>query len=371
LGYSDRYSVAAAVSASAPMLRPTIGFALCTVSTAAFMPVPERAVLGKSEFVALAKERGDDAGGITAEGEINVLQFPTFTDFWCAWELQDRPRKMALLIDDMQYEYEPYVKGLVPQVKQLVAAFRAAGLPIYWSVWWRWGPDDGFFNSMDRFYGAVGANTPLNALYNHNVTHGGTILPEIGPLTPLERQRSMRKSYSLDMFDERPMQWQVDAGQGTLDDELKKLGVDTVVQVGAWTDDCIIATAFHAFALQYDVIVVTDGVSTASKNHFKALDVMGGAVAKMLDTAAIVAHLAGGGAAAKKPEAAKAPAARLIAPMAAAPPAPSTSSAAAALRLAETVFVAMMAFALGWSMRGSRAAERAAQPPGRRDDGIL
>eukprot|EP00966_Prymnesium_polylepis_P242346 5604417-Prymnesium_polylepis.1 len=283
------------------MLRPTIGFALCTVSTAAFMPVPERAVLGKSEFVALAKERGDDAGGITAEGEINVLQFPTFTDFWCAWELQDRPRKMALLVRRLPepaprpkpqgnsprrsklicYEYEPYVKGLVPQVKQLVAAFRAAGLPIYWSVWWRWGPDDGFFNSMDRFYGAVGANTPLNALYNHNVTHGGTILPEIGPLTPLERQRSMRKSYSLDMFDERPMQWQVDAGQGTLDDELKKLGVDTVVQVGAWTDDCIIATAFHAFALQYDVIVVTDGVSTASKNHFKALDVMGGAVAKV------------------------------------------------------------------------------------------
>lgn len=31
-----------------------------------------------------------------------------------------------------------------------------AKLPIFWSTWWRWGPDDGFFNSMDRFYGPIG-----------------------------------------------------------------------------------------------------------------------------------------------------------------------------------------------------------------------
>ena len=58
--------------------------------------------------------------------------------------------------------------------------------------------------------------------------------------------------------------------------------MDTVVQVGAWTDDCIISTAFHAFSLQYDVVLVADGVSTASKQHFNAIEVMRGAVAKVV-----------------------------------------------------------------------------------------
>ena len=47
-------------------------------------------------------------------------------------------------------------------------------------------------------------------------------------------------------------------------------------QVGAWTDDCIISTAFHAFSLQYDVILIEDGVSTASKQHFNAIQVRHG-----------------------------------------------------------------------------------------------
>ena len=54
------------------------------------------------------------------------------------------------------------------------------------------------------------------------------------------------------------------------------------VQVGAWTDDCIISTAFHAFSLQYDVILIQDGVSTASKQHFNAIEVMRGAAAKVM-----------------------------------------------------------------------------------------
>ena len=79
----------------------------------------------------------------------------------------------------MQVEYAEYVHGIVPQVKLLLNAFREAkgrsgspggggggmsrrlpdieaGLPVFWSTWWRWGPDDGFFNSMDRFYGPIG-----------------------------------------------------------------------------------------------------------------------------------------------------------------------------------------------------------------------
>ena len=67
--------------------------------------------------------------------------------------------------------------------------------------------------------------------------------------------------------------------------------MDTVVQVGAWTDDCIISTAFHAFSLQYDVVLVADGVSTASKQHFNAIEVMRGAVAKVLFAADVAAYI--------------------------------------------------------------------------------
>merc|ERR1719510_2086222 len=77
---------------------------------------------------------------MTASMQSNPLQFATLTDFWAAYELTDRKRVPALLIDDMQVEYEPYVRGIIPQTKLLVEAFRAAGLPIFWSTWWRFGP---------------------------------------------------------------------------------------------------------------------------------------------------------------------------------------------------------------------------------------
>jgi len=268
---------------------PLVGVLACCASGAAasgaaggYLPLPSMAKEGEESFDQIAAVHKDTTVGMSASMQSNPLQFATLTDFWCAWELTDRKRVPALLIDDMQIEYEPYVQGIVPQVKLLVEAFRARGLPIFWSTWWRWGPDDGFFNTMDRFYGPIGTATPANALYNHNTERGGDVLVDVGPVTEEERKRVMHKSYSLDMFDERPMHWLVSAAQGTLHSELQKLGVDTVVQVGAWTDDCIISTAFHAFSLQYDVVLVEDGVSTASKQHFNAIEVMRGAAAKVL-----------------------------------------------------------------------------------------
>ena len=64
------------------------------------------------------------------------------------------------------------MKGIVPPIQELLKEFRKAEMPIFWSTWWRWGPEDGFFNSMDRFYGPVGWNTSKNALYNHNPNGG-------------------------------------------------------------------------------------------------------------------------------------------------------------------------------------------------------
>lgn len=258
------------------------------------MPLPAMAAFGKDIFDDIAAVEGATTEGMSAEMQANPLNFPTLTDFWCAWELTDRPRRPALLIDDMQVEYESYVLGILPQVQLLIAAFRRRGFPIFWSTWWRWGPDDGFFNTMDRFYGPVGYHTAGNALYNHNRSHGADVLAAVGPITEEERQRVMHKSFSLSMFDERPVTWLVPVGQGTLHSELQHLQVDTVVQVGAWTDDCIISTAFQAMSLQYDVVVVEDGVSTASKQHFNAIEVMRGAVGKVALAADVAGYLDAG-----------------------------------------------------------------------------
>lgn len=254
------------------------------------LPLPEMAKLGKDVFDRIAADKKDTMEGMAAQMQSNPLFFPTLTDFWAAYELTDRKRKPALLVDDMQVEYEPYVRGILPQTKLLIDSFRRAGLPIIWSTWWRWGPDDGYFNTMDRFYGPIGWRTEGNALYNHK-QNGGDVLSEVAPVTDEEWRRVMHKSYSLDMFDEHAMQWLVPAGQGTLHEELQKLGVDTVVQLGAWTDDCIISTAFHAFSHQYDVVVVEDGVSTASKQHFNAIEVMRGAAAKVLFAADVAKYI--------------------------------------------------------------------------------
>lgn len=256
-------------------------------------PIPEIALHGQDDFLAVAAVLGNTSEGQPAIIESNPLFFREFTDFWCAWELSDRKRVPALLVDDMQVEYEPYVRGIIPQTVLLVNAFRKAGLPIFWSSWWRWGPEDGFFNSLDRFYGPIGWRTAANALYLHK-ENGGDLLESIGPINDDERKRVMHKSYSLDMFDERPMGWLINDGQGTLHDQLQKLGVDTVVQVGAWTDDCIIATGFHAFSLQYDVVLVKDGVSTASKQHFNAIEVMRAAFANVRLASEVAAYIDGG-----------------------------------------------------------------------------
>mmetsp|Transcript_35649 Transcript_35649/g.65342 ORF Transcript_35649/g.65342 Transcript_35649/m.65342 type:complete len:373 (+) Transcript_35649:54-1172(+) len=245
-------------------------------------PLPVIANRGKEEFLALAEKTANSNEGQTGEVKLNVLQMPVTASYWAAWEWADFKRKPALILDDMENEYYPYVKPILPQVELLLKAFRAAGLPVFWSTWWRFGPDDGHYNAMDRFYGARGWNTSLNALYLHTGKKGGAVIDSVAPQSDIEMDRYMRKSYSLDVFDEHRMDWVTGNSKQSLHDRLMDLGVDTVVLVGAWTDDCIMSAAFHAFSLQYDVVVVEDGVSTASLAHYSALDVMKGSCAKVM-----------------------------------------------------------------------------------------
>jgi len=107
--------------------------------------------------------------------------------FWAAWDLKDRPRRIALLLDDCQEEYRPYAGGILPNMTRIVKTFRQAragsdGVCMAWSSWTR-RYDDGISNAMDRWYGPQGLRPedPENAVYVFNGAPGLKPLAEIAP----------------------------------------------------------------------------------------------------------------------------------------------------------------------------------------------
>ena len=54
---------------------------------------------------------------------------------------------------------------------------------------------------------------------------------------------------------------------------LKAWGVDTLVVMGAWTDDCIAATCFDAVdKYGLDCVLISDGVATATVHGGKMIE---------------------------------------------------------------------------------------------------
>jgi nicotinamidase-related amidase len=215
--------------------------------------------------------------------------------FWAAWDLEDRPRRIALLVDDCQEEYRPYAGGILPNVKRLVEAFRAAraahsgsdGVCIAWSAWSR-AFDDGIANAMDRWYGPRGLRPeePENAAYVFTGSAGMQPLAEIAPTEAEEADGWFYLGQHLDMF------WTFDEhGASYLDEKLKAQGIDTIVVVGLWTDECVLATAYAGNSRGYDVVVVGDAVATATANQEMALKVANSTVAKVLSTDDVLRYL--------------------------------------------------------------------------------
>jgi nicotinamidase-related amidase len=212
--------------------------------------------------------------------------------FWAAWDLADRPRRIALLVDDCQEEYRPYAGEILPNVERLVDAFRVArsaseGVCIAWSAWSR-RFDDGISNAMDRWYGPRGLRPeePENAAY---VFTGAPGLEPLAEIAPTDQERSEGWFYlgkHLDMF------WTFDAGGDSyLDEKLKALDIDTIVIVGLWTDECVLSTAYAGNSRGYDVVIVGDAVATATANQDTALTIAGSTVAKVLSTDQVLRYL--------------------------------------------------------------------------------
>lgn len=212
--------------------------------------------------------------------------------FWASWDLKDRPRRIALLLDDCQEEYRPYAGGILPNLIKLVDAFRVAqtkseGIRIMWSAWTRTF-DDGISNAMDRWYGPKGLRPedPENAVYIFNGAPGMETLAEIAPTTEEVSDGWFYHGKHLDMF------WNFDAnGNSYLDEKLKAAGIDTIVLVGLWTDECILSTAYAGNSRGYDVVVVSDAVATATANQEIALKIAGSTVAKVVPADEVIDYL--------------------------------------------------------------------------------
>ena len=212
--------------------------------------------------------------------------------FWAAWNLKDRPRRIALLLDDCQEEYRPYAGDILPNMAKLVGAFRAAraksdGVCITWSSWTRTF-DDGISNAMDRWYGPQGLrpDTPENACYVFTGAAGMRPLSEIAPTEEEMADGWFYHGKHLDMF------WNFDEhGRSYLDEKLKALAIDTIVIVGLWTDECILSTAYAGSSRGYDVVVVGDAVATATANQQISLTIANGTVANVLSTADVMHYM--------------------------------------------------------------------------------
>ena len=66
---------------------------------------------------------------------VDLFRPPELTLYEAAWSLDDRPRKYALLVLDMQESYRSLVANAVPNCKRVIESFRAKGLPIFWTNW--------------------------------------------------------------------------------------------------------------------------------------------------------------------------------------------------------------------------------------------
>jgi nicotinamidase-related amidase len=141
---------------------------------------------------------------------------------------------------------------------------------------------------MDRWYGPRGLRPeePENAAYVFTGSAGMRPLTEIAPTAEEEADGWFYLGKHLDMF------WTFDErGASYLDEKLKAEGIDTIVLVGLWTDECVLATAYAGSSRGYDVVVVGDAVATATANQERALTVAHSTVAKVLATDDVLRYL--------------------------------------------------------------------------------
>eukprot|EP00746_Dinoflagellata_sp_MGD_P024678 gnl/MRDRNA2_/MRDRNA2_157957_c0_seq1.p1 gnl/MRDRNA2_/MRDRNA2_157957_c0~~gnl/MRDRNA2_/MRDRNA2_157957_c0_seq1.p1 ORF type:complete len:433 (+),score=62.42 gnl/MRDRNA2_/MRDRNA2_157957_c0_seq1:77-1375(+) len=203
------------------------------------------------------------------------------------YTLQMRPRRVALFIIDVMIDYIPFVGYLIPEIKPLLEAFRARGLPVFWSNWLR-RANDGLYGALDRFYGPTGVKSQMNPMYVY-APNGGQTVPELAP-TEKEKDlgRVFKSTHLNKFFDVDPH-----TGKSFLAEQMQKMGVDTLVLVGSWTEDCVIGTVSSAVDhYNLDVVLVNKAVGTATPDHYPGMELMHSASTKVVSKAEILEYIA-------------------------------------------------------------------------------
>lgn len=195
-----------------------------------------------------------------------------------------RKRSYCLVVEDMQTEYTQYIDYVLPNAEGLLAKFRELKLPVVWTNWSR-KSKDGMYGAIDRFYGPKGIGPKQNPCYLHE-EDGNQTMPSLAPQTEEELSRliiSLHLSKFADLDE---------TGKEILFPMLQAWGVDTLVVMGAWTDDCIAATCLDAVdKYGLDCVLVKDAVATATIHGGKMVECLSGACTLNLGAMELVNHL--------------------------------------------------------------------------------
>lgn len=201
------------------------------------------------------------------------------------WSLPDRPRRMALILLDLQRGYESFVSYTLRAAVPLLKEFRRQGLPVFWTGWIR-RPNDGLYGALDRFYGPRGI---ING-ENPSFIYGKDAALPIEYIMPTDEEAKLGrviKSIHMNKFAD------VDAdGKSILGERLKALGIDTIIIAGAWTELCVLATVFDAVdSRNLDTVVVEDGLASALTTAFKAKEIMNASIASAQGSVELLKYL--------------------------------------------------------------------------------
>ena len=167
--------------------------------------------------------------------------------------------RTALLVVDMQRGFldpgaameVPEARAIVPVVADLIARFRASGLPVVFSQFVYSPAAPLLVGDLHPEHrpAASGAATGFGRP-SSSCLEGDPSVEVVAALAPAPNELAVRKHW-------------YDAFAGTpLDGALRARGIRSLVVTGTMTDICVLATVVGAFNREYRVTVVEDGVAT-------------------------------------------------------------------------------------------------------------
>lgn len=200
------------------------------------------------------------------------------------------PGRTALLVVDMQRGFldpgeameVPAARTIVPAIRKLAAAFRAARLPVIYTEF-TYSPDAPLLVGAlhPEHQPAPPGGVPGFGRPSSSCLEGHPSAVTVPELAPGPGELVIRKRW-------------YDAFAGTpLDGALRARDVRGLAVTGTMTDICVLATVIGAFNREYRVTVVEDGVATLWPDIQRAtLDIIRRAYGRVVSAEAVAGEIA-------------------------------------------------------------------------------